>query len=125
MRVLLSIKPEFADLILNGTKKYEYRRVIFQDPRVRSVVIYATLPIGRIVGQFDIKGVISDQPEKVWEKTRTRAGISRASFEAYFFGKKVAHAVAISKVKRYQRPIPLEELAPNAVAPRSFRYLSA
>lgn len=26
MKVLLSIKPEFADEIFNGTKRYEYRR---------------------------------------------------------------------------------------------------
>ena len=30
MQVLLSIKPEFAESILAGSKKYEFRKVIFR-----------------------------------------------------------------------------------------------
>lgn len=32
MKVLLSIKPEFAERIFNGSKKYEFRKVIFKNP---------------------------------------------------------------------------------------------
>ena len=31
MKVLLSIKPEFAEKIFNGTKKYEFRKSIFKN----------------------------------------------------------------------------------------------
>ena len=34
MKVLLSIKPEFADKIFNGTKKYEFRKEIFNGSEV-------------------------------------------------------------------------------------------
>ena len=31
MKVLLSIKPEFAEKILNGTKRFEFRKGIFKN----------------------------------------------------------------------------------------------
>lgn len=44
MRILLSIKPEYVYKILDGTKKFEYRRTVFKNKNVDSMVIYATLP---------------------------------------------------------------------------------
>ena len=32
MKILLSIKPEFAEKIFSGSKKYEFRRRIFKAP---------------------------------------------------------------------------------------------
>ena len=38
MKVLLSIKPEFAFAIINGSKKFEYRKNIFKNQDISSVV---------------------------------------------------------------------------------------
>ncbi len=59
MKVLLSIKPEYAYRILDGTKRYEFRRRVHRDPRVHTVVIYATNPDGKELGAFSIKSVYS------------------------------------------------------------------
>lgn len=45
MKILLSIKPEFADKIFEGTKQFEFRKSIFKDKTVRKVVVYASSPI--------------------------------------------------------------------------------
>ena len=37
--VLLSIKPEFAYKIFDGTKKYEFRKQIFKDSSVKKVIV--------------------------------------------------------------------------------------
>ena len=42
---LLSIKPEYAEKIFAGIKTYEYRRKIFKDGSVKTVVVYVTSPI--------------------------------------------------------------------------------
>ena len=39
MTVLLSIKPEFAEKIFNGTKKFEFRKSIFKNTDVKKVVV--------------------------------------------------------------------------------------
>ena len=49
MKALLSIKPEFAEAIFNGEKKFEYRKVIFKE-KVKYIQVYVTKPIGKIIG---------------------------------------------------------------------------
>ena len=39
MTVLLSIKPEFAEKIFDGTKKYEFRKSIFKNADVKKFVM--------------------------------------------------------------------------------------
>jgi predicted transcriptional regulator len=39
MKVLLSIKPEFADKIFEGTKLFEFRRSIFKNEKIKKVVV--------------------------------------------------------------------------------------
>ena len=68
MRVLLSIKPEFAEKILNGSKRYEFRKQGFSKP-VDMVILYATKPVGKIVGEFKLKKVHEGMLEQIWRQT--------------------------------------------------------
>src|SRR5215470_9075562 len=124
MKVLLSIKPEFAELILSGEKRYEFRRVCFRNSGVHTVLIYATLPIGKVVGQFDIEEVISDSPMRLWERTKSFAGLTRSLFRQYFSGRTVAYALAIRNPRRFARPLDLSKFVPSGTAPQSFCYVA-
>ncbi|HBA5332791.1 TPA: ASCH domain-containing protein [Escherichia coli] len=123
MKVLLSIKPEFVEKILNGTKKFEFRKGIFKKTDVKSVVIYSTMPVGKIVAEFDIADVIEDKPSIVWEKTSQYAGISKQFFDSYFHSKEKAFAIEIGNLKIYDQPLHLSSLGDNITAPQSYRYL--
>ena len=76
MKVLLSIKPEFALKIFDGSKKYEYRRAIFKNQEVSTVIVYASDPIKRIIGEFEIEDILHEEPRALWVKTKNHAGIS-------------------------------------------------
>ena len=52
-KTLLSIKPKFADKIISGEKKFEYRTHI-PSRHINSIVIYSTSPIGRIIGEVEV-----------------------------------------------------------------------
>lgn len=123
MKVLLSIKPEFVDRILDGSKKFEFRKGIFKNEMVKSVVIYATMPVGMVVGEFDIADVIEDKPSIVWRKTKKYAGISKDFFDIYFSSREKAFAIKIGDVRRYDEPMMLSALGKNITAPQSYRYL--
>ncbi|NVZ11546.1 ASCH domain-containing protein [Allochromatium humboldtianum] len=125
MKVLLSIKPDYANRILDGTKRYEFRRRVHQDVRVRTVIIYATKPIGKVVGEFSIKNVHSDHPDSLWEKTKEFSGITKEFFSDYFRGRDVGHAIEVKTVKRYKKPKDLSEFLASGVAPQSYAYVSA
>lgn len=123
MKVLLSIKPEYAEKILLGEKRFEFRKSVFKNPEVRTVVIYATMPIGKIIGEFDFDEVLSDEPKEIWTLTSKFSGITKKFFNEYFDGKKLAHAIKVSRVRRYETPISLKSLIPSGMAPQSFCYI--
>lgn len=122
MKVLLSIKPEFADRIFDGTKKYEYRRMIFKNSDVKKVIVYASSPVRRVIGEFEVEGVLRASPEEIWRATKEHAGISKDSFFAYFALKEEGFAIKIRHARRYRRARCLQS-SYNVVPPQSFCYL--
>ena len=124
MRVLLSIKPEYAEKILQGQKQYEFRKVLPKASGIKTIVIYATLPIGKVIGEFDIAEILSDTPKKIWSETADFSGISKRFFNDYFEGRVIAHAIKVKKVRRYSTPRELSSILASGIAPQSFCYIN-
>ncbi len=122
MRVILSIKPEYALKIFNGTKKFEFRKVIFKNPNVKTVVVYASAPIQQVIGEFEIDNIYSYEPDAIWEMAKSDSGITEDFFYKYFANREIAHAIKIKKTKRYRKPLSLKENF-NVVPPQSYVYL--
>jgi predicted transcriptional regulator len=123
MKVLLSIKPMYAEKILNGEKLYEFRRTIFKSPAVTKVVIYASSPISKVIGEFEIDHVLSMEVEALWNKTMEHSGIDKEFYDSYFDGKDVGHAIKVKHVERYLECRELHEYDIK-YPPQSFAYLS-
>lgn len=119
----MSIKPEYAEKILSGEKRFEFRKSIFRNERVSTVVIYATMPVGKVVGEFRVSSIIEDNPRVLWKRTSHAAGISEQYFNEYFAGRSRAYAIAVDLPKRYRRPIELSRFLERAVPPQSFCYV--
>lgn len=124
MKVLLSIKPEFAERIFDGTKRFEFRRSVFRNRSVRTVVVYVTQPVGMIVGEFDVAGIITATPDGLWERTSEYAGISREFFNSYFEGRQNAFAIEVAGVRRFAEPIQPARVIENFTPPQSYMYVS-
>lgn len=122
MKVLLSIKPEFAFKIFEGTKKYEFRKIIFKRPNIKTVVVYASSPVQKVIGEFEIEDILSSTPENIWKKTKYNSGISEDYFKDYFLNKEIAYAIKIKGVKKYDQPFDLKEKF-DLIPPQSFVYL--
>lgn len=123
MKVLLSIKPEFVEEIVLGKKKFEYRKSIFKREDISSVVVYATKPYGKVVGEFEIENILVDKPENIWKKTKDYSGITKSYFISYFKGKEQGFAIQIKKFKEYDTPMDLFEFDHTLkAAPQSFCY---
>jgi predicted transcriptional regulator len=122
MKVLLSIKPEFVREIFQGRKKFEYRKNVFTK-HVTQVVVYSTKPEGMIVGEFSVKKILSDTPEKLWKKTSLVSGISKEFFDQYFEGRDKGYALQIENPVLYKEPINPFDVFTSFVAPQSFKYI--
>jgi predicted transcriptional regulator len=122
LKVLLSIKPVFAEKIFDGTKKFEFRKVLILRPHVSTVIVYASSPVQRVLGEFTIESIVSGPLDYVWEKTSRYSGISHEFFLSYFSGHRVAHAIKIGNVTRYEEPRTLEHYMMKR-AQQSFVYV--
>ena len=63
--ILISIKPVYAEAILNGVKTVEYRRCHFSSV-IRKMLIYETSPLQKIVGEVFVREIIYESPDYIW-----------------------------------------------------------
>jgi predicted transcriptional regulator len=121
-RVLLSIHPEFAEAIFDGHKHYEFRRVLFKED-VNEVVVYATMPVARVIGSFKIVDIYEDAPKALWKKTKAVAGVTKEKFDSYFKDRTRAFAIKVGAPVRFAVPQPLSKYVASNIPPQSFCYI--
>ncbi|MDN5201958.1 ASCH domain-containing protein [Fulvivirgaceae bacterium BMA10] len=122
MKVILSIKPEFANKIFNGSKKFEFRRRLYKNKKVRAVIVYASAPISKVIGEFEIENVIHGELDSLWSSTSRYSGISQEYYLDYFKGKETGYAIAVKKAKLYDKPVCIKEKF-GIKPPQSFAYV--
>ena len=123
MDVLLSIKPKFAESIINGRKKYEFRKNAFSKKNIDRVYIYSTTPIKKVIGFFKISKIIEDKPITLWHQLKDEAGISEEEFFDYFKNRDIGFALEIVEVEKFENPVDPKIMFPNFVPPQSFCYI--
>lgn len=98
--VLMSIRPAYAEAILDGTKTVELRRRRPSFTAGTHVLIYSSSPHQEIQGAFQVGGILAEEPQALWERIGQRTGIDRETFDAYFAGCPVAYAIEIKNARR-------------------------
>ena len=92
---LMSLRPQFADLIFAGLKLAELRRRFSAVAEGRDVYVYVTSPKMVLRGGFRIGRLWRGSPQVVWEHVETLARVDRADFDAYFEGSEFAYALSV------------------------------
>ena len=124
MDIIMSIKPKYVNRILNGTKKFEFRKNIPVKIRdVDKIFIYSTSPQKKIVGHFLVKDVYKMKINALWHKTKKHSGIEKNDFKNYFEGKSDGFAIEIGMVVKYGIPLDFKEIDKTGVVPQSFKYI--
>lgn len=123
MKILLSIKPKFAEKIFSGEKIFEFRRKIWKRP-VDSMVIYVTAPVGKILGEAVLDRVHQGSPEDIWNQCCQGAGVDREYFFEYFKGRNKAFAIEIERAYMYPAPVNIMSKYGKR-PPQSFLYVDA
>src|SRR5690349_8883818 len=80
MKVVLSIKPKYANKIFDGTKKYEFRKAIFKNEKIKTVIVYASSPVQQVIGEFEIETILNHDIDTLWGITQDYSGISEDYF---------------------------------------------
>ncbi len=95
---LISIRPNFADAIFNGSKTVELRRKIPPISAGIRLWIYVTKPVGAVKGVAEVSEIIEGSPDEVWRACSERAGLDRLEFDAYFQGSEKAIGLVLTNV---------------------------
>ena len=119
MDMLLAIKPKYADKIISGEKKVEFRKVMPQKFRNGDKVFIQKT--GTLVSSYFFTAKIMeyhpDDLDVVWDIYKDVGGISEEEFYKYYRGAKKIIVFEIKKVKK------LKEGIIFGSAPQSFRYV--
>lgn len=119
--ILLSINPKHVENIMNGTKRYEFRKKACKRP-VNKILIYSTNPVMRVVGEAEVEDILIDDPEVVWKKTQKSSGIDKIFFDQYYEDRTQAVAYKLKNVIQYGEPKELKDYGISS-APQSFQYI--
>jgi predicted transcriptional regulator len=120
---LLSIHPQYANAIVDGKKRVEFRKTKFSKD-IKSVVIYATNPLKKVLGYFEISYIEEANPRYLWIKHKNAGHIDYKDFNKYYSSPKYGIAIVIRSVWVLKRPVKLNALDLRLSAPQSFSYVS-
>jgi predicted transcriptional regulator len=120
---LLSIQPKFAQLIMDGKKRIEFRKRRFAK-KISHVVVYATTPIQKIIGYFEVDQIEWDSPRELWARYEEVGGILHEEFIEYYASAEGGIAICIGDVYALPTPLPLTAVGVNGSPPQSFSYIT-
>lgn len=123
--IFLSLQPRFAELILNGTKTVELRRMAPSAKAGDLILLYASSPISGLVGTCLVEDIQVDAKALVWDRHGKQSGVSQTEYENYFEGAHQAVAILVKAPRRLPEPRSLARLRNTITGfhpPQSFRY---
>ena len=126
--ILMSVRPQYANKIFDGTKTVELRRI---KPKTLGngdlVFIYVSSPVKALMGAFRVASVVEKKLAPLWRMVKNDAGVTRAEFFRYYENVDSGVAIFIDDVWLLPSPIKLAQLQEeikNFYPPQSFRYTS-
>jgi predicted transcriptional regulator len=125
-RVLLSLRPRFADALLEGSKTVEIRR---RPTRIASgsvALVYASSPRRALLGAVVVGAVDIATPQQLWRRHGPATALDRDEYDTYLAGRPIASALIISAATRFRERVELEDLRERQrsfVVPQSYRFV--
>ncbi len=124
--ILLSVRPKYAHLILDGSKTVELRRVCPNIGPGDFIMMYESSPARRVRALLHVEEIIHDAPTQLWPRVRRDAGVTRTDFDRYFAGAATAVGIRLHVADNLSPPLHLAELqrvAPGFRPPQSYQYV--
>lgn len=127
--IVLSIRPQYAKKIFEGTKNVELRRIRPKHIKKSDLVlIYISSPVQSLAGAFKVEQVIEKPLFELWEMVQNSAGITKEEFDDYYQGATTGVGIFFNEVWPLDDPIKIEDWQEQGISfqpPQSFRYATA
>lgn len=101
--VLMSLNPEYYELMWKGLKRHEFRRryLTYLTARLTTWYVYLTAPVSRLSAVIDLDEAITDSPQRIAEIAEHARVGNGASVYEYLQGLEHGFALPITRVREY------------------------
>lgn len=124
--ILMSIKPQYAEKIFDGTKTIELRRVCPKIKQGDLALIYVSGPRMALVGGFVVEGIVATTPSELCREYLNHSGVTNEVFMNYFKNSDLAYGILIGRTWEFEEAAELAALRRRKGGfqpPQSYRYL--
>ena len=124
--VLLSVRPRFAEALVDGTKTVEMRRRPMRLHAGTLCLLYASSPTRALTGALSVASVDHGTPDELWRRHGPHTALTREEYDSYLYGRSTACALVVAAVIAFHTPVPLDELRRRNdafAAPQSYRFV--
>src|SRR5208337_3884986 len=108
--LLLSVKPNYAEKIMRNEKTIEVRRQFSEKWLGQRVSLYASRPLGALVGEATVEGVVTGNPNEIWSKFGSDIQCSKEEFDSYVGCSEKIFAIELGSPFPYAEPVPLNQV---------------
>jgi predicted transcriptional regulator len=125
--LFLSVRPKYAERILEGRKSVELRRTRPLVPEGAVLLIYVSSPVKALGAISSVQRVTSAQPDQLWQYVKDKAGLTRSEFDDYFAGAEEGFAIHLGTILPVSPPMGLADLRqfwPGLSPPQTYRYFT-
>jgi predicted transcriptional regulator len=124
--LLLSVRPRFAQALLDGTKTAEIRRRFPDVPAGTTVVLYSSSPDKAVLGTMCVESLIRSTAAEIWRDYSEEIGIGEPELTEYLKGASECSVLKLIEPNRWANAVPLHELRRllHLQPAQSFRYLN-
>ena len=125
---LISIISFYARQIFDGTKKFEFRKSAIKEQDIgKTFYVYSAKDDKAIVGSFVVEKVHKGNLAEILKISGYDKRSDRGEIESYFANSKDCYALQLSQVKKFEKPLPLQQMRaiePKVVLPQYWTYVS-
>lgn len=123
-KLVMSIRPQYADRIFSKSKQVEFRKKFSVKWRGCKAVVYGTKPLGALMGEVTLRDVTYDTPDAIWKSFGAMGGCTHEEFSGYVGNSGGVYAIELSDVIPYVSPIALAQVShlinEDLMPPQSF-----
>jgi len=124
--IVLSVRPQYAEKIFEGTKTVELRRIRPKHVRKGALVlIYVSSPVRSLAGAFKVEAMVEKPLGELWNLVKDNAGVTKKEFDEYFQDVDTGIGIFFNEVWSLDEPIKIQDWAEQGISfqpPQGFRY---
>lgn len=109
--LVMTIHPEHANKILDGSKGVEIRRRFPEKWKGSNILIYSSDPVRSFVGSFRINNVVLGSPSEIWFAFNSQIGCTKDEFDRYTKGSTSISAIIVGDRHKFGAPLTKSHLS--------------